>query len=191
MPKPVRTRRKNAFNLHREAERLASFDEFPLLRPEVDPQMHASRNSVDQPFYLCCAKDTVIAQMSGHSRIEFITGPVRYFELGMGDFTYVPAGQVHRLLTRSEGTVIRYKAADPGEESTVHLCENCGAELFRHTWNASAVPVQEGYQAASEAFNADPALRHCSACGSDSAPIDLEPFRWNAVAEKLREADND
>ena len=45
----VTTRRKNSFNLFREASKLASFDEFPMLRPEVDPQLTLSSNSVDQP----------------------------------------------------------------------------------------------------------------------------------------------
>src|SRR5689334_4342042 len=98
MSNAVSTRRKNRFNLLREAAKLASFDEFPMLRPEVDPQLHLSHNEVDQPFYLVCEKDTVIAQFSGHSRIDLKEGSVRYFDLTAGDYVYVPGGIPHRIL---------------------------------------------------------------------------------------------
>lgn len=190
MSAPVRTRRKNAFNLFREAEKLSSFDEFPMLRPEVDPQLHLSRNSVDQPFHLVCEKDTVIGQFSGNSRVEFVDGPVRYFDLAPGEFSYVPAGTAHRVMTVSPGVMLRYKANDPGKETVLWLCGDCGGELERYELNASEIPVQQGYQAACEQFNAREAGRNCGACGSLHASVDLSPFRWQAVADKLRETDD-
>lgn len=191
MAKPVRTRRKNAFNMHREADKLSSFDEFPMLRPEVDPQLHVSRNSVDQPFHLICEKDTVVAQLNGASRLEFRDGPVRYYDLTMGDFAYVPGGYAHRLLTRSEGTVVRYKASIPGKETVVYICDNCDQEVGRHSWSSTEIPAQRGYQTACETFNADADHRRCPECGAEAASIDLTPFRWAAVAERLLEPEDE
>lgn len=187
MARPVRTRRKNMFNLHREAEKMSSFDEFPMLRPEVDPQLHLSRNEVDQPFHLICEKDTVLAQMSGRARVEFIDGPVRYFDMVPGDFVYVPGGSLHRVKTVDAGTQMRYKANDPGAETVLWMCSDCGAELHRLEWDASASPAQAGYQSACEQFNADATLRQCKACGHEHPAVDLSPFRWAAIAEKLSE----
>ena len=191
MTKPVRTRRKNAFNLYREAESMASFDEFPMLRPEVDPQIHLSRNEVSQPFHLLCEKDTVIAQLSGRSRLEFTNGPVRYFDLEPGDFAYVPGGAIHRLTTVSSGTMLRYKARQPGTEKVLWFCDNCGKEVAHHEWNATEIPVQRGYLTACNAYNTDQNRRRCSACGTVHAPLDLSPFRWDAIIEKLAETDED
>lgn len=191
MSAPVRTRRKNAFNIFREAEKLSSFDEFPMLRPEVDPQLHLSRNEVDQPFHLTCEKDTVIGQFSGQSRVEFTDGPVRFFDLAAGEFAYVPAGMAHRVRTVEPGAMLRYKARLPGSEAVVFMCDACGGELSRHEFDASAVPPQQAYQAACEEFNGSSELRRCSACGSERALVDLSAFRWQAVAEKLLETEDD
>lgn len=185
MSTAVRIRRKNGFNLFREARKLESFDEFPMLRPEVDPQLHASRNSVDQPFYLTCAKDSVIAQASGAARVEFASGPVRYFDLGPGDFVYVPAGSAHHIHAVKDGIQIRYKAREPGQETISWSCQNCGRALFSHRFDATAEPAQLGYQAGCERFNADRANRQCAACDAEHPPVDLVPFRWKAVAEAM------
>lgn len=189
MTQPVRTRRKNKFNFLKEAERLESFDEFPMLRPEIDPQLHVSRNSVDQPFYLRCAKDSVIAQPTGYSRVEFVEGPTRYFDTEPGDFVYVPAGAAHRILTTRAGIILRYKARDFGEETALWFCPQCQAELYSHRIDHGQ-PVQAGYAAACSAFNTDEGARTCKACGHLHPPVDVAPFRWNAVADALL-ADND
>ncbi|MGC4028384.1 MAG: hypothetical protein QM696_05910 [Steroidobacteraceae bacterium] len=183
MTQPVRTRRKNKFNFVKEAERLESFDEFPMLRPEVDPQLHISRNHVDQPFFLRCQKDSVIAQPTGSSRIEFTDGPIRYFDTEPGDYVYVPAGYAHRVRTQRSGILLRYKARDYGSETVEWHCQKCGATLFSHT--ISEGPVQSGYVIACDTFNASPANRTCAACGEVHAPVDLSPFRWSQVAEAL------
>lgn len=188
MAQSVRTRRKNRFNFLKEAESLESFDEFPMLRPDVDPQLHVSRNTVDQPFFLRCNKDSVIAQPLGASRIEFVDGPARYFDAEPGDYVYVPAGYAHRVLTVRDGVVLRYKARDHGGETVIWYCEGCAEPLANHEI-AEDQPVQAGYADACEAFNADASLRRCRACGVDHPAVDLAPFRWREVAAALAESD--
>jgi hypothetical protein len=187
----ISTRRKNQFNLFREAQKLGSFDEFPMLRPEVDPQVHLSRNTVDQPFYLLCEKDTVIAQFSGRSRVVFQEGSVRYFDVEPGDFVYAPGGVAYRILTLEPGHVMRYKARQPGRETVLWLCKSCGTELVRETWNANERLPQEAYQAACERYNAQAASRRCGSCGTEHTQVDLSAFRWSAVAEALSHPDDD
>lgn len=184
MTHAVRTRRKNKFNSVKEAERLESFDEFPMLRPEIDPQLHMSRNSVNQPFWLRCAKDSVVAQLIGGSRIEFLDGPTRWFDTGPGDFVYVPAGRAHRVLTVREGIVLRYKAREIGGETVLWFCGSCGTELHRHEI-AEGGPVQQGYAEACDAFKSSDQARTCAQCETEHAQIDLTPFRWREVAEAI------
>lgn len=191
MPQSIRTRRKNAFNLYKEAKKLQSFDEFPMLRPEVDPQLHVSCNNVDQPFHLTCEKDTVLMQSSGSSRVEFVDGPVRYFNLHRGDFVYVPAGLAHRVKTLSHGILIRYKARKPGTETSLWYCVDCQTELFRHEFNADDFPAQQGYQDACAQYNADEAHRRCPSCDALHPPVDLSPFRWSAIAQRLSEPEEE
>lgn len=191
MKNTISVRRKNRFNLIREGRKLGSFDEFPILRPEVDPQVHASRNEVDQPFYLVCEKDTVLAQLRGSSRVIFHDDSVNYFAMAQGDFVYVPAGAAHRILTRSSGEMIRYKAADSGTEAVVWFCDKCGSELDHYAWDNKMTIAQAAYQAACERYNADEARRICSDCGHTHPPIDLTPFQWNRVAQTLVDADQD
>ncbi|PTQ92998.1 3-hydroxyanthranilate 3,4-dioxygenase [Paraburkholderia sp. GV068] len=191
MNAPLRMRRKNAFNLLREAEKLMSFDEFPLLRSDVDPQLHASRNEIDQPFHVVCAKDCVVVQISGKARITFAAGAVRYFDLEPGDHIYVPAGSVHRILTVEKGIQIRYKARDPGHERVMWLCDSCGHHVGHHEFDATSAPAQAGYHAAVESYNSDPKNRTCEACGHEHAPFDLSAVRWDQVAQMLLERDED
>ena len=129
MISPLKIRRKNNFNLLREARKLGSFDDFPLLRSEVDPQLHASVNSVDQPFYLTGQKDMVPAQISGRARVLFTEGTARFFDLAPGEFAYIPAGAEHRVLTTESGIQVRYKARLPGSESVSLRCANCATTL--------------------------------------------------------------
>ena len=187
----VSIRRKNRVNLLRESRKLASFDEFPLLRPEVDPQVHASRNEVDQPFYLVCEKDTVVAQIRGASRLVFAGESVNYYDMEQGDFVYVPAGAPHRVLVQAPGEMIRYKASEPGLEAVRWLCERCGNQLDEYAWDNSSTLPQASYLAACERHNADEPRRQCAACGHRHDPIDLTPFQWDAVAESLSRVEED
>lgn len=186
----IRIRRKNSFNLFREASRLSSFDDFPLLRPEVDPQLHASRNEVDQPFWLSCEKDSVLAQMSGASRVAFREGPVRHFDTAIGEFVYVPAGTFHRIHVVEPGIMLRYKAQEIGSERIGFFCDDCGDELSGLVWDSSA-PVQLGYAEAIDRFNADELLRTCGTCGKEHTQIDADRFRWRAVAAAISADDDD
>ncbi|HEV2574887.1 MAG TPA: hypothetical protein VGU72_24360 [Beijerinckiaceae bacterium] len=186
----VTTRRKNSFNLFREAAKLASFDEFPMLRPEVDPQLTLSSNFVDQPFFLVCEKDSVIAQASGRAQVVFHEGPVRYFDLVPGDFVYVPGGTAHRILTKEPGNQLRYKAREPGLETVVWYCDSCSHEMDRQSWNASDQASQAGYAAACERHNGETARRTCSHCGHAHAAVDLSAFRWPAIAAALALGDD-
>lgn len=187
----ISTRRKNAFNIFRESRKLGSFDEFPMLRPEVDLQLHQSRNEVDQPFHLICERDSVIAQMSGKAVVEFTDGPVRYFELEPGDYVYVPGGMAHRIRTIEAGDQFRYKAQFPGLEATIWLCEGCGAEIDRHVWDVAETLPQAGYHFACERHNAEEKRRQCAGCGKIHDKIDLAPFRWNDIAEALAREDEE
>ncbi len=95
-------RRKNRFETYKEAVERGNYDEFPMLELGIDPQLHLSRNSVAQPFFLVCEQDTIIAQMSGSARVEFRNSPANYFNMALGDFVYVPGGTPHRLVPSSE-----------------------------------------------------------------------------------------
>ena len=90
-------RRKNRFETYKEAASRGNYDEFPMLELGIDPQLHLSRNSVAQPFFLVCEQDTIVTQMSGSARIEFRNSPANYFTMAIGDFVYVPGGTPHRL----------------------------------------------------------------------------------------------
>src|SRR5246127_3881675 len=91
-------RRKNRFETYKEAASRGNYDEFPMLELGIDPQLHLSRNSVAQPFFLVCEQDTIVTQMSGSARIEFRNSPANYFTMAIGDFVYVPGGTPHRLV---------------------------------------------------------------------------------------------
>ena len=187
----LRIRRKNAFNLHREAGKLRSFDEYPLLRPEVDPQLHFSKNEVDQPFWLALAKDCVLTLASGQSRVLFHAGPARYFDMAPGEFVYVPAEAAHRVIVDEPGILIRYKARDFGAESVLWFCESCDTELFRSSWRQSEMLPQAGYLQGVQQFNTDEGRRTCKSCGARHAVVDLTPFRWETVANALARGEDD
>lgn len=183
---PIDIRRKNTLNLFREASKLGSFDEFPVLRPDVDPQLHVSRNEVDQPFFLTCQKDCVIALVSGAATVEFASGGVRFFDLEPGDFVYVPGGAAHRLRVREPGIQLRYKAREAGGESVAWYCAKCGHELFHHGWEGAETLPQESYLEACESFNSDSVHRTCSSCAEVHPALDLQPFRWQSIVQALR-----
>lgn len=178
-------RRKNSLNLFREQSKYSNYSEFPVLKPEVDPQLCVSRNEVDQPFYLICEKDTVLAALSGRARVRFLEGPVNYFSLEQGDYVYVPAGYAHRIECAEASLHLRYKARDPGREAAVFHCTKCRSELHRITWSNAEQPAQAGYAAAVASFNERVEHRTCS-CGEVHPPIDGTAFQWTEIAESLR-----
>lgn len=181
----VDIRRKNALNLIRDRAKFSNFDEYPVLKEDVDPQLHVSVNSVDQPFFVIFQKDTLLAALSGSAQVQFKGASVHYFDLGPGDHVYVPAGIPHRIVGGKNALHLRYKARQPGLEAVAWYCEHCGEELDRYTWDTARQVAQAGYQAAATRFNASPERRRCSSCGHEHPVIDLSPFRWDAVARSL------
>ena len=64
-------KRKRMIPLFKIARKFRDYDEYPVLQADIDPQVHVSRNSIAQPFYLICEQDTVLVQLTGKSRIHF------------------------------------------------------------------------------------------------------------------------
>jgi len=174
-------RRKNRFETYKEAAARGNYDEFPMLELGIDPQLHLSRNSVAQPFFLICEQDTIVTQMSGSARIEFRNSPANYFNMAIGDFVYVPGGTPHRLVPSTESIHLRYKAAHPGLEAVAWYDGN--DEVARITWDCAKELSQEAYLRACRAFNADASLRH------GLPPIDLAPFHWGEVGAEVKETE--
>jgi 3-hydroxyanthranilate 3,4-dioxygenase len=180
--------RKRAFNIFQQAREAGPYDEYPVLPPDIDPQVHLSRNDRPQPFFLVCEQDCVIAQMSGRAAVLFKDANVLRFALRPGDFVYVPAGTPHRIMPETESIQIRYKAREAGWEGVAWYCEQCGGELARIEWNTAERISQEAYWTSCENFNRDAAQRTCARCGAVADPIDLAPFRWREIAAELRTA---
>jgi hypothetical protein len=178
--------RKRAFNIFQQAREAGPYDEYPVLPPDIDPQLHLSRNDRPQPFYLICEHDCVLTQMSGSATVLFQDANVIRFALRPGDFVYVPAGTPHRVIPQTESIQIRYKAREAGWEGVAWYCDKCGAELWRSEWNTAEQLPQDGYWQSCEAFNHDAAHRTCAGCGTVALTIDLEPFRWREIAAELR-----
>ncbi|MBF8721772.1 hypothetical protein [Pseudomonas guariconensis] len=183
----IELKRKNAFNLFRESSKMGNYDEFPMLRSEVDPQLHVSKNTLSQPFYLICEKDSVVTALSGNAQVHFKSMPVLYYDLTPGDFIYVPGGVEHRIVCEEESIHVRYKAKEAGLEAIVWHCESCGAELDRHTWSNETKLPQEGYSFGSNRFNEEVERRTCGDCGVVHPPVELSLFRWNDVAVALKD----
>lgn len=174
-------RRKNRFETYKEAAERGNYDEFPMLELGIDPQLHLSRNSVAQPFFLICEQDTIVAQMSGSARIEFRHSPANYFNMALGDFVYVPGGTPHRLIPQKESVHLRYKAAQPGLEAVAWYKGD--EEVARVTWDCAKELPQEAYLRACRAFNADASLR------KGLPAIDLAPFQWDKIGAEVKEAE--
>jgi len=178
--------RKRAFNILAQAQEAGPYDEYPVLPPGIDPQIHLSRNDRAQPFYLICERDCVIAQMTGHATVHFKDAAVLRFALAAGDFVYVPAGTPHRIIPQTESIQVRYKAHDAGWEGVAWYCDRCGTELWRSEWNTAEQIPQDGYWKSCQAFNEDRTLRGCAGCGTVADPVDLSGLRWREIAVELR-----
>ena len=179
-------RRERRFDTFQEAQKRGSYDEFPMLELGVDPQLHLSRNTVRQPFFLICEKDTMVATLSGRARIEFHDASVNYFDVELGDYVYVPGGTPHRIVPAEETIQLRYKAQHAGLEAVAWYGSD-GREISRVTWDCATEIPQAAYLRACEAFNADPAKRTSRSTGEVLAPIDLAPFRWREIAAEVAE----
>jgi len=62
--------RSRALSIFQEAKAAGSYDEYPVLPPDIDPQLHLSRNHRPQPFFLVCEHDCVLTQMSGRATVS-------------------------------------------------------------------------------------------------------------------------
>ena len=178
--------RRRMVNGLKVAQELGNYSEAPVMPVHVDPQVHISRNSVPQPFYLVCEKDTVLAQMSGSAVLQLKGSSVNYFTMGVGDHVYVPAGTPHRIVPSEESVQLRYKGLAPGLEGAAFYCTGCGQELHRSEWDTAEKASQQAYYDTCSAFNTDESLRTCSGCGTVHPTIDLADFdTWLPLAEKL------
>lgn len=179
--------RRRMLHTFKTAPEVGNYEDVPVLPTSVDPQLYMSRNTVAQPFYLICGKDTVIAQMSGAADLYLKDSTVNLFHMAVGDHAYVPAGTPHRIVPSEEGVQLRYKARSAGLEAIAWYCPGCDRELHRVDWDTSKTVSQQVYYDACTAFNDDEALRQCAGCGAQHPRVDLEPFAsWLPLAEQLR-----
>ncbi|MFO7562876.1 MAG: hypothetical protein R6X02_09565 [Enhygromyxa sp.] len=182
MPLP----RKKTFVVFKEAPKVGSYDERPMLPDSVGTQVYLSRNDRPQPFYLICEKDTLIAAFAGTGSVQLQLTSVRSFPLEPGDHVYVPAGAATKLVPETESIILRYKAQHPGLEAVAWYCESCETELFRHTFDTALTHAQEGYLEGCRAYNEDPGRRTCSKCRREHPGVDVAGYGWEELASQLR-----
>jgi hypothetical protein len=168
------------------AQKRGAYDECPVLPLDKDPQLCLSRNDREQPFFLICQHDCVLAQLSGEGRIAFADASVLHFDMRPGDYVYIPAGVPHRFSPKTASIQYRYKALNAGLEGVAWYCPQCRTELHRDVWDTARELPQEGYLRATSAFAENEALRHCRQCGTVHPAPDLAGNRWAEVASELR-----
>jgi 3-hydroxyanthranilate 3,4-dioxygenase len=178
--------RKTSVDTFEVAGSRGAYDEYPIFPPGKDPQLCLSRNDCEQPFFLICQHDTILAQLSGRGRIEFRDASVGFFEMVPGDFVYVPGGVPHRYRPEAESIQYRYKPEKPGLEGVAWRCPTCDGEIHRVIWDTARELPQEAYTRATDAFNRDAALRTCRSCGAVHPPVDVSGARWAGIATELR-----
>jgi 3-hydroxyanthranilate 3,4-dioxygenase len=172
--------RRNTFKVFEEMPKRGPFDEFPMLKSGIDPQLCLSRNDRPQPFFLICEQDTLVAQMSGKARIEFKNSAANYFDMVPGDYVYVPGGTPSRIIPDGVSINLRYKPEHPGLEA-VAWYDAEGRET-RETFDTATELPQEAYLRICTAFNVSAQMR------LGLPLIDLSPFRWKEIAAEIRDA---
>lgn len=177
--------RKRMLLTFNEARHRGFFDEYPVLPPGIDPQLHLSRSDRPQPFWLICSADTVLVQMSGEASVAFKGLAVSGMDLEPGDFVYIPAGAPHRLTPRTQSIQYRFKAEQAGLEGAAWYCESCGEEIHREVWDTQSEPTQAAYLRVCEAFNARELLRRCAKCGIVHDAVNIAGNRWADIAAEL------
>lgn len=180
--------RKRMFHAFKAARDACSYDELPVLRPDVDVQVYLSRNDRPQPFFLICEHDTLLTQLVGDAVLELKYSPVLYHMLEPGDIVYVPGGTPTRVVPTAPSVQLRYKAADAGLEGVAWFCPGCGAEVHRDEFDTAEELPQDAYSRACREFNAKPELRACPSCGAAHPELDLTGIRWPEVADAIRAA---
>ena len=180
--------RKRMFHTFAAAADAGPYDELPVLRDGIDPQVHLSRNDRPQPFFLVCSRDTLVTQLSGSGELELRYCGVRSHPLDPGDVVYVPAGAPSRYVPDGIAVVLRYKALVPGLEGVVWFCASCESEVHRDEFDTAEEIPQAAYWRACQEFNAKVELRTCPSCGEVHPPVPVEGVRWPQIAEALRSA---
>lgn len=179
--------RRRMLHTFKAAQEVGNYEEVPVLPINVDPQLYLSRNSVPQPFYLICSKDTVVVQLAGTAAMHLKDSSVNRFTMNVGDHVYIPAGTPHRILPSEESIQIRYKPRSAGLEGIAWYCPGCDRELYRLEWDTAETISQDAYHDGCLEFNSTDGLRRCSGCGALHPHIDVEPFgAWKPLAEQLR-----
>ncbi|MFB8281139.1 hypothetical protein [Nocardia colli] len=177
--------RRRMLSAFKAGAAVGNYADMAVLPIDVDPQLVLSRNWIKQPFYQIFAKDTVIVQMSGSSRICMRNSNVNYFIAQIGDNVYIPAGTPHRIEPIDVGVMLRYVALEAGLEAASWFCHACGEELHRLEWEhdneAEAPPI---YATACARFSANLAARTCTICGTVADPIDLDILGWSGLVSE-------
>lgn len=179
-----RSRFQNVFGT---ARKIGEWEERAVTPSFADPQIHVSRSTGAQPFFLICEKDTVLVQASGSAHVELRLSGMRHTAMAVGDVLYIPGGTACRVEPLEEAVTLRYKAMAPGLEAVAWFCPSCDGEVWRHEFDAEARPVQAGYLEGCEAFNADPARRTCGTCETALPAVELTPYRWAETVVELDE----
>ncbi|MCF6476405.1 hypothetical protein FAF44_49915 [Nonomuraea sp. MG754425] len=170
-----RGRFQNVFDL---ADEIGPWDERLVAPPYADPQVYMSRSAGPQPFFLICAKDTLVMQCSGTADVQLRHVGTRSTRLQIGDILYIPAGTPSRIEPREEAIHLRFKAIDPGLEAVAWFCASCEAEIWRYEFDAGSLPVQQGYVAGCRAFNAEVSHRTCGSCQAVHPQVDITRYDW-------------
>jgi 3-hydroxyanthranilate 3,4-dioxygenase len=177
--------RRRRLQTFKAAEDAGPFDEFPVLSVGVDPQLHLSRNDRPQPFFLTCAKNTALVQMTGRARVFMKNSSVNYFDLIPGDFAYIPAGTPTRIVPHDVAIQYRFKAGNAGLEAISWYCDDCGNLLFHRVWDTANKVSQRAYLEGVSAYNAETEARICRRCGRVHDGVTLAGFRWSKIAIEL------
>jgi 3-hydroxyanthranilate 3,4-dioxygenase len=177
--------RKKTFHTLREAEKVGNYAEMPMLPDDRQIQVYVSKNDKPQPFYLICAKDSLVAFISGSGSIHFAGTTVNNLAGTAGSFFYVPAGVPHRIMPSEPSVTLRYKHRPATLEGVAWYCDDCGAEIYREVWDTAAAIEQDKYHEIASRFAAEPALRKCSKCGSVHPSPDISHLNWSEVAKQI------
>lgn len=181
----IEVERDRFAHLLAQGAELGPYDEMPLIPAHIDPQITLSRNDRPQPSHLIFERDSLLATMSGRGHLELRTATVHRLDLLPGDYVYVPARTPHRIVPHEPMIQFRYKAHPPGLEATAWYCDSCGAELWRHEFDAGTEIPQAAWWSALESFNADDARRTCDGCGMVAPLVSTDGLRWSAMAEAI------
>ncbi|MDL4821803.1 cupin domain-containing protein [Actinomadura opuntiae] len=172
--------RRRMLHVFKAAGEVGQYEDAPLLPEHVDPQIYLSRNSVAQPFFLVCEKDSVIAQMSGRAQVDLLDTSVNLFDMDPGDMVYIPARTPHRIRPADESVQLRYKARHSVLEGAVWTCAACGHVLARREWELPD-PPSRAYAEVLDWFNASVAGEPCPECGAEVPSIEPAAFSWAAT----------